>query len=1006
MRRLLPLVGLGLAQIASAQSLFLDLNTSPPPPPSSNPEQLVHVNGRTFFAAVDHAGQEPWVTDGTSAGTFRVADIGLGAGASVPDGFAALPDGRVVFAAYDYSDREPWISDGTAAGTIRLRDVKPGAASSLPGPFVSFAGAVYFLADDGVHGRELWRTDGTEAGTTLVKDIFPVPASTAAPTAEIRAAGGSLYFGMHLLGTGVVLAKSDGTAAGTSIVKALNAEPFGLVDQMIDFSGTLLFRAKHPTLGSELWRSDGTSAGTFVITDLNAGSASSLPSGLFEVGGKVVFAATEPTVGRELFVTDGTAAGTALLENLNPNPSLFDKSSDPIGLGVVGSRLVLSAYQPGIGRELFATDGTAAGTSRIGDLWPGSSWSSPSGGATLNGKLYFAANDGVAGIELFETDGTIGGTQRISDLSPGFDGFPIEHITAAGSLVLFTKNDGVHGEELFASDGTPGNTGLLKDIFEASLSSGSDPTELTRVGDRMFFVANPTLAGSALYSTDGTTAGTQVVVSGATTPALTSFITLTPFRDGLFFFAASPFEGIAPYFTDGTTAGTVKLASTSSCFVSDVAVLDDLVFFQAIDGLTFDVHQYVSDGTVAGTMPLTAFDPFIGADAIETLGDEVLVSGFWPGAGMELIATDGTDAGTRLVKDIHPGIDDSFVFSIVRAGSRAFFRATDGVHGDELWVSDGTTSGTTLIADLTPGPASTVTFALAPLGDRLVFDAFDVANGHRVFVTDGTAAGTTPILTLPAGQSIAFGFSGNDEVLLFTVNDGTATPKLWRTDGTAAGTIAIPSPGLPSFSPFIADIGTDRELVIGLIDRSGGVELHHTADGSTAPALVAEIASGPHSASPSDIERFGDRVFVVADDGLHGRELHVLPLIDFDAFVAESFGSGCAPSGSPLPTIAVVGDATASAPFSIEAASLPISAPALVVFGANAGATPIGFGCALRVAFPFFTFASATNSSGSLQLPVPSNPGFAGLHFHLQVLASGIGGAVSATPGFELVIGN
>lgn len=1006
MRRLLPTLCFAVAPLASAQTLFLDLNTSPPPSPSSNPERLVHVNGRTFFAGTDQAGQEPWITDGTNAGTYRIADIGLGAGASVPDGFAALPDGRVVFAAYDYSDREPWISDGTAAGTIRLRDVKPGTASSLPGPFVSFAGAVYFLADDGVHGRELWRTDGTEAGTTLVKDIFPVPASSAAPTAEIRAAGGSLYFGIHLLGTGVVLAKSDGTAAGTSIVKALNAEPFGLVDQMIDFSGVLLFRAKHPTLGSELWRSDGTSAGTFVITDLNAGGASSLPSGLFEVGGKVVFAATAPNVGRELFITDGTAAGTTLLADLNPNPSLFDKSSDPIGLGVVNSRLVLSAYQPGIGRELFATDGTAAGTSRIGDLWSGSSWSSPSGGALLNGKLYFAANDGVAGIELFETDGTIGGTQRISDLAPGFDGFPIEQITTAGSLVLFTKNDGIHGEELFASDGTPGNTGLVKDIFEASLSTGSDPTELTRVGDRMFFVANPSVSGSALYSTDGTTAGTAVVVSASTTPAVSSFITLTPFRDGMFFFGASAFEGIAPYFTDGTTAGTVKLATTSSCFVSDVAVLGDLVFFQAIDGTTFDVHQYVSDGTVAGTVALTSFDPFIGADAIEALGDEVLISGFWPGAGMELLATDGTDAGTRLVKDIHAGPQDSFVFSIVRAGSKVYFRALDGIHGEELWVSDGTDAGTSMIVDLAPGPTSSSIFSLVPLGDHLVFDTFDVANGHRVFLTDGTAAGTTTILTLPPGHSVASGFTGNDEVLLFTVHDGSGTPQLWRTDGSSAGTFLVTGSGLPSFAPFLSDVGTDRELVIALIDRLGGIELHHTADGITPPTLVADLAAGALGSSPTDLARLGDRVFVAADDGVHGRELHVLPLLAFDSFVAESVGEGCAPGGAPLPTIGATGDAIASAPFSIDATSLPASAPALVVFGAASGSTPIGFGCALRVAPPFFTFASATTASGSLQLPVPSDPGFAGLHLHLQILASGTGGAVFATPGFELVIGN
>jgi ELWxxDGT repeat protein len=998
---------LTFAGTAAAQSLFLDLNTTPPFTPSSNPDRLTTIGGLTWFAATDPSGQELWVTDGTAAGTRRVKDIGEGPGASIPEGFAALPDGRVVFAATEYADRELWISDGTEAGTTHLKDIQPGSSGSSPSSFTAFQGKVYFIANDGTHGRELWSTDGTAAGTTMVKDLFAAPANSFPVYNEMRVVNGALFVGFSIQGQGTVLVKSDGSANGTTVVTTLNTEANSAIDNMLDLNGVMLFRAKSPTLGSELWRSDGTAAGTFVVKDIATGSAGSTPSGLFKVGNKVVFAAYSIAAGRELFATDGTAAGTSLLADLNPSASPFNNGSDPQGLGVVGNRVVFSAYQPAIGRELFATDGTPAGTQRIADLWPGSSWSSPSGGALLNGKLHFAANDGVAGIELFATDGTISGTQLISDIAPGFDGFPLEQITTLGTKVLFTKNDGIHGEELCISDGTSAGTALLADIFVGALNAGADPTELTRVGHDLYFVATPNPLGSALYRSDGTTANTTVVLSPATTPALTNFVTLTPFRDGLFFFATEPASGLAPYFSDGTTAGTLKLADTANCFVSDVAIANGLLFFQAVDGLTFEAFQYVSDGTVAGTTKLTSVTPLLGGNSLETLGDRVLMVGFDQAGGFEPLISDGTNAGTTLLKDVNPGPGDSQVFDFVRAGSRAFFAAHEDNFGQELWVTDGTTGGTQRVVDLAPGPFSLPIFSITPLGERVVFHTYDVANGERLFVSDGTAAGTFLIVQLPSGELVDHGPRGSDAVLFFTSRiQSSGITRLWRTDGTVSGTFQVPTSSTPQFQFLVDELGTDHELVLTLANGAMGLELHHTEDGATAPMLVADLAVGAWSSTPTAIERLGDRVFIAADDGLHGRELHVLPLLAFDSFVAEPYGAGCAPAGSTVPEIGVSGDAVASSAFTIEATALSPTAPALVVFGSDPAALPLGAGCTLHVGIPFFSFAATTDPSGALVLPVPANPAFAGLHAYLQVLASGAGGGILATPGLELVIGN
>src|SRR5262249_23067823 len=53
--------------------------------------------------------------------------------------------------------------------------------------------------------------------------------------------------------------------------------------------------------------------------------------------------------------------------------------------------------------------------------------------------------------------------------------------------------------------------------------------------------------------------------------------------------------------------------------------------------------------------------------------------------GRELWKSDGTSAGTVLVKDINPGGGSSTPANLTVSGGHLFFTADDGVHGTELW---------------------------------------------------------------------------------------------------------------------------------------------------------------------------------------------------------------------------------------------------------------------------------------------------------------------------------
>lgn len=73
-------------------------------------------------------------------------------------------------------------------------------------------------------------------------------------------------------------------------------------------------------------------------------------------------------------------------------------------------------------------------------------------------------------------------------------------------------------------------------------------------------------------------------------------------------------------------------------------------------------------------------------------------------SGYELWKTDGTTAGTVMVKNITTiaGVGSSpFGFTVFN--SALYFQANDGATGSELWKTDGTGDGTARMKDLCPG---------------------------------------------------------------------------------------------------------------------------------------------------------------------------------------------------------------------------------------------------------------------------------------------------------------
>ncbi|HWS27176.1 MAG TPA: ELWxxDGT repeat protein, partial [Xanthomonadales bacterium] len=172
-----------------------------------------------------------------------------------------------------------------------------------------------------------------------------------------------------------------------------------------------------------------------------------------------------------------------------------------------------------------------------------------------------------------------------------------------------------------------------------------------------------------------------------------------------------------------------------------------------------------------------------------------------PEHGCELWRSDGTEAGTQLVKDIRPGANGSapFAFGADAAGQFVYFSAEDGSHGRELWRSDGSANGTQLVADLVPGLDGSHPQSIHPAGgNAVVFTAVTNALGRELYRSSGISIELVVDLLPGVGSGVANNTGGVPDLVAVSGNrvvfagdaPGIGTEP-FVSNGTAAGTQVI-----------------------------------------------------------------------------------------------------------------------------------------------------------------------------------------------------------------------
>lgn len=476
------------------------------------------------------------------------------------------------------------------------------------------------------------------------------------------------------------------------------------------------------------------------------------------------------------WISDGTQSGT--------KQYAFNVKDDANGSGgVLGNKIYFAGIDATHGSELWITDGTAAGTNLVQDIEAGSGNSTPDNFFLYKGDLYFTANTTALGRELYRISGTNGTVSLFKDINPGTgssfsSSAPIVFFTN-NNLLYFTANDGVHGDELWVSDGTAANTRMLADI-----TSGITDTkfgQFTHLGNEVIFsVVTAGTSSLDLWKTDGTT--TSLVKSFNVPNSGLSFQWFLTFNNLIYFDGTDVATGTELWSTDGTTTAMVKdinpganagVPNSSFPLLFNSVIINGHFIFQATTS-TNGSELWTSDGTTAGTVLLKDINP--GANSSSPLLIPVInYSG--------LIINGGGGGGLFL---------DNFYDRTALFNGSIFLIANDGTNSNEqLWKTDGTAGGTSMVKNF-GGTNGGVSGSYFYTKSGLYFSANDNINGDEPWFTDGTSANTSMVYDVNPGvngSSPQFSFIFNNQ-LFFTADNGDSPvdgfTDLYKIDATAS----------------------------------------------------------------------------------------------------------------------------------------------------------------------------------------------------------------------------
>lgn len=698
--------------------------------------ELISFNNKLYFIATDttEASFQLWVTDGTPTGTVKVQTI---ANPSYNFGYQVkfkVVGNKLIM---KYSN-QLWVSDGTTLGTKKIAQF-----NEINGDLYVLGDNVFFTADDGVSGSDVWKSDGTNVGTVLLKDINP---SNAVGEIVLQPYNNKLYF----FATGN-LWESDGTEAGTQVFSNIYSNSFkgGVVN------GKLVFY----TSNYELWSTDGTTANTSLLNTIyNA-------SNVFVFKNKLYL--DTPS---NFLETDGTVAGTQISSdfgNLTTPLDYYSLSSDKNYVIFAQSNQASYTYYP-----KWISNGNSQ-TNQLGNSSDENSY------LEYGNDLYYSGKKDIYDNELFKYNFANSNYENAADIDFWQDSKPRAFKTINNDM-FFTAIDSGNRQQAYKRNKS---TGLITKLSSFDFEIG-DVNKAITIGN-YYYAGAYTSAG--FYKTDGSIQNTNFINLGNQT-----FSGFYKYDDNTMIFrtVASGSTKIWKINNNSTTPELLKehvgsLYSGYQMTNNSSKINNNLYFIFRENGAPV---IYKTDGTSNNTTKVTTFTDLVSNSILDILGtvNDKIIYFKTPdpySSYSEIWMTDGTGNGTLIKTLTQKPRKESFFYN----NKLYFFGHQYGF--SYLMSTDGTTAGTQVIkqtnnGESTPYDYDEIATGFSFCGNKLYFTNFGYRNS--VWKTDGTSMGTTELTPTTPNYDRFFYQSACAKNYLYFLGQGT--DKIWRTDGTIANT--------------------------------------------------------------------------------------------------------------------------------------------------------------------------------------------------------------------------
>ena len=620
------------------------------------------------------------------------------------------------------------------------------------------------------------------------------------------------------------LSDADLLSAAAQAVNAKVVHEFGVLTNagvafLVATNGIAFFEVSTIT-GSDiqLWRSDGTTAGTTLLHDFGGpivpvtGRALMLTSDgntngitffqLQDINSRVV----------QLWGSDGTAAGTKLLHDFGGGAGI---NVVLIDLGNPGGIEIFAVYDqfPGVypspspvyppplpvGRfELWGSNGTAQGTSKIYDLQPPT---------VTTGSGFFAGGSPSSSQKSGSLTGS--GSTSQPTIIPWSLSIQITFLKTANGTVLIPVNGlalnpilgglaFVPESQLLGSNGTASGTKLLHDfginevveLFGPEILNVASPQLFLGNGTHLMQVTNRVTHDVQLWGTDGTAAGTKLFHDFGTSGVSLAYQGISNGVE-LFSVTNDHTHTVQLWGSNGTVTGTglVRDFGAVGISISPVATVNGIQLLAVTNANTHDVQLWRSNGRTSGTFSLVDFGAGAGiaVNYLDIVNGTALMGVSNPiKQDTQLWGSNGFVSGTALLEDFVSG--SVVIQAVATVGPFEILSVSDSVHHDvQIWRTNGKRSGTTLLHDF---GSEAVTFnALGGPNSTEFFTVTNtVTNDVQLWRTNGNASGTKRLYDFGTIGVSFFSFGTVNRKALFTVTGklrfpvyglGTQESQLW-----------------------------------------------------------------------------------------------------------------------------------------------------------------------------------------------------------------------------------